>query len=99
MSTSQTEPAADAQNVSASPFQSMHDLRCPVSALIGNGSLTMRDCLELKPGSVVTLNQQPGDDLEIRVNDVLVAYGEVVIFEDSTSIRVTRIAPADGSGE
>jgi flagellar motor switch protein FliN/FliY len=77
----------------------MHDLRCPVAALIGTGSLTMRQCLELKPGSVVTLSQQPGDDLELRVNDVLIGYGEVVIFEDSTSIRVTRIAPGDGSGE
>ena len=101
MSTPQTEPSADAQQSSepSSPFQSMHDVRCPVAALIGTGSLTMRQCLELKPDSVVTLSQQPGDDLELRVNGVLIGHGEVVIFEDSTSIRVSRIAPADGSGE
>jgi flagellar motor switch protein FliN/FliY len=100
MSTPQTEPSADAQQGSeSSPFQSMHDVRCPVAALIGTGSLTMRQCLELKPDSVVTLSQQPGDDLELRVNGVLIGHGEVVIFEDSTSIRVTRIAPSDGSGE
>ena len=76
----------------------MHDLPCPVAALLGTGSLTMRQCLELKPNSIVTLSQQPGDDLELRVNNVLIGYGDVVIFEESTSIRVTRIAPADGSG-
>ena len=100
MSTPQLEPSPDVQPGSeSSPFGSMHDVQCPVAALIGTGSRTRRQGRELKPGSVVTLSQQPGDDLQLRVNDVRVGYGEVVIFEDSTSIRITRIAPADGSGE
>ena len=96
MSTPETEPAADQPGSTSGPFESMHDVRCQVEALLGSGSLTVRQCLELRPDSVVTLSQQAGDDLELRVNDVLIGHGEVVIFEDSTSIRVTKIAP-DGT--
>ena len=69
----------------------MHDLRCPVTVLLGTGSVTVRQCLELKPNSVVTLRQGVGDDLELRVNGVLIAHGEVVIVEDTTSFRVTSV--------
>ena len=76
-------------------FRSLHNLRCTVTAVLGTGSITVRECLELGPNSVVTLHQHAGQDLEMRVNGVLVAYGEVVIVEDKTSLRVSRIPPTD----
>ena len=79
-------------------FKSMHDIRCSVTAVLGTGTVTVRECLELGPNSVVTLRQHAGQDLELHVNGVLVAYGEVVIVEDKTSLRVSRIALVNEAG-
>lgn len=77
----------------------MHDLRCPVTVLLGTGRITVRQCLELKPGSVVALRQAVGEDLELSINGVLIAQGEVVIVEDTTSLRVTSVDVSNEPGE
>ena len=91
-------PASDVKNPEPGPFESMRDLRCPLAIQLGTGSLTVRQCLELKPGSILTLSQHAGEELELRVNDVLIGYGEVLILEDLTSFRVTQLAPAERTG-
>jgi flagellar motor switch protein FliN/FliY len=73
----------------------MLDVKCRVDFIIGTGTLTVRDCLRLARHSVVRLDQFAGADLELRVHGVAVASGEVVIVDDSTTLRVSRItAPA-----
>lgn len=97
MSTLEAAPSPEVLSLPAGPFASMHDLRCPVAVQLGTGSLTVRQCLELRPGSVLTLSQHAGEDLDLRVNDVLIAHGEVVILEGLTSFRVTKLASAEGT--
>ncbi len=92
-------PSPDVKSLEPGPFESMHNLRCPLAIRLGTGSLTVRQCLELKPGSVLTLSQHAGDELELRVNEVLIGYGEVLILEDLTSFRVTKLAHAEGAGQ
>lgn len=74
----------------------MHDLKCPVTILLGTTNITVSQCLELKPDSLVVLRQAAGSDLELRVNGVLLARGEVVIVEHAASFRVTTV---DVSGD
>ncbi len=96
MSAPTQEPTAVAPAVQAThPFESMEDLRCPLTAVLGTGSVTVRQCLELQPESVLTLSQSAGEYLQLRANDVPIAYGEVVILEEATSIRITKIEPGD----
>jgi flagellar motor switch protein FliN len=73
----------------------MFDVQCTVDFVIGTGVLKMRDCLRLERNSVVRLTQSAGSDLEVRVHGVPVAHGEVVIIDDDTALRISRIsAPA-----
>ena len=73
----------------------MFDVQCTVDFVIGTGVLKMRDCLRLERNSVVRLAQSAGADLEVRVHGVPVANGEVVIIDDDTALRISRIiAPA-----
>ena len=77
------------------PLSPMHDVECAVDFVIGTGRLTVRDCLRLARQSIVTLDQSGGADLELRVHGIPVAVGEVVIMDDVTALRLTRItAPA-----
>jgi flagellar motor switch protein FliN/FliY len=74
----------------------LHDVVCSVEFIIGTGSMTVRDCLRLKHNSVIPLDQSAGAELEMRVHGIPVATGEVVILDDQTALRVTKILPPAG---
>jgi len=65
-------------------------VRLRVEVILGRGNLTLRACLGLQRGSVVRLTQSAGQDLFVLVNEVPVARGEVVIIDDSVSLRLTE---------
>ena len=78
-------------------FAHLLDVRCPVSVVLGTGSISVRQCLALGPRSVVRLRQSAGEDVQVVVGDVTLARAEVVIVEDSTAVRLTEILrPAGG---
>jgi flagellar motor switch protein FliN len=73
------------------PFGELTDVVCGVAVVLGTGAVTVRRCLGLQRHSVLRLEQSAGEDLQVQVNGVTIAKGEVVIVEDSTAIRVTEI--------
>jgi flagellar motor switch protein FliN/FliY len=72
------------------------DIRCEVDFVLGNGSLTLRECLALQKQHVVKLKQSAGSDLSITVHGVNVAAGEVVIVDNTAALRVSRVMPPPG---
>lgn len=87
-----TEGGQKAANISQ-----MLDVECGVDFIIGTGRLKVRDCLRLERQSIVRLDQSGGADLELRVHGVPVAVGEVVIMDDVTALRLTRITTPSGN--
>lgn len=77
----------------------MLDITCAVDVVLGSGMVSVRDCLKLQRQSVIRLVQPAGADLEVRVHGVTAAFGEVVILDDSTALRITEIAPPPGAVE
>ena len=63
---------------------------------VGRARMTVRDFLQLGPGSIVELQRPAGDPLDVLVNDRLVAHGEVVMVNDRYGVRFTE---AVGSSE
>ena len=95
MSSSQTSSSSSSPPESGRGFGHMHDVRCGVDFVIGTATLSVRDCLHLALQSVVRLDQSAGADLDLLVHGIAVAHGEVVIVDDNTMLRVSRIvAPA-----
>jgi flagellar motor switch protein FliN/FliY len=70
----------------------LRDVVCPVSVVLGSGSISVRRVLAMDRQHIIRLHQLAGEDLQMFVNGVLVARGEVVVVEDSTAIRLTEIA-------
>jgi flagellar motor switch protein FliN/FliY len=62
--------------------------------------VSVRDCLHWKRNSIVRLRQSAGSDMQVTINGVVVATGEVVIVDDTTAVRVTEILapPSSESG-
>lgn len=75
----------------ASALEPLHDVTCVVDVILGSTSMSVRSCLGLRRQSIVALAELAGSDMQVVVNGVPVARGEVVIVEDSTAIRITDI--------
>ena len=69
------------------------DVTVRLKASLGDVSLSVKDLLELKAGSVVQLDQKLNDYVEIRLNDTLIAYGEIVAVGDRFGVRLIDIVP------
>lgn len=70
-----------------------------VSVEVGSASLRLAELLNLARGSVVELDREAQDPLDIFANGTLIARGEIVLVENRHGIRVTEIvAPERGAG-
>ena len=86
-STVASQPAAK----SDSKIELLEDIPVEFSVEIGRAKLTIAQILKLSQGSVVELDVLAGEPLNIYVNGVLIAQGEVVTVNDRFGIRLTDI--------
>jgi len=68
-----------------------HFLDIPVRIVVQLADRTMavREILQLRPEAIIELPKSAGENVDILMNDRLVAYGEVMQLEGRTGIRVT----------
>jgi flagellar motor switch protein FliN/FliY len=76
----------------------MLDVTCRVEVIVGSGSITVRDCLKLQRDSIIRLAQPAGSDLQVKVQGVPAATGEIVIDDETTSVRISDVLPPPSAG-
>jgi flagellar motor switch protein FliN/FliY len=83
------------------PLAPLHDVVCGVDVMLGAAAMSVRECLALKRDAIIKLTKVAGGDMQVVVNGIVVAYGEVVIVDESTAIRVTELVapPSNEAGE
>ena len=67
------------------------DVPVIVTVQLGSCQLSMREVLQLNPGSVVQLDKLADAPVEVMLNDRLVARGEVVVVENKFGIKITEM--------
>ena len=67
------------------------DVPVSVTMQLGSCQLSMREVLQLNPGSVVQLDKLADAPVEVLLNDKLVARGEVVVVENKFGIKITEM--------
>jgi len=65
------------------------DVPIKITIELGRRSMKVRDILQLQPKSIVQLPKSAGENLDILMNERLIAFGEVIEMEGSTGIRLT----------
>jgi flagellar motor switch protein FliN len=94
----QASPSAQPRNGVANPLDILQHVEVPVSVSFGRTHMLLKDLLGLAHGSVVPLNRELGDEVEIRVNNCVIARGEVVAVEGNYGVRILEMAAKrDGS--
>ncbi len=72
------------------------DVPVTISMEIGRTRINIRNLLQLNQGSVVELDRLAGEPMDVLVNGMLIAHGEVVVVNDKFGIRLTDvISPAE----
>ena len=67
---------------------------CGVDVVLGSASMSVRECLQLRRNSILRLTESAGADMQVLINGIPIARGEIVIVDDSTAIRLTDILPS-----
>jgi flagellar motor switch protein FliN len=68
------------------------DVDLPISISFGKTQLPMKDVLKLTTGSIVELNRGVNEQVEVLVNQCLIARGEVVVVDGNYGVRIQEIA-------
>ncbi len=61
------------------------------SVEVGRAQKLIKDVMDFSVGTIIELDKQAGDPVDIIVNGQLIAYGEVVVIDESFGVRVTEI--------
>jgi len=91
MSTETQTPEHDSHNL-----EFLMDVPLRLSAELGSCQMTMEELLELGVGSVVQLDKPANANVDVYVNQKLVARGEVVVAEENFGIRIKEVLSKPG---
>lgn len=74
----------------------LFDVPLNVTVELGRTKKSIRDILDLAPGSILELDKLAGEPVDILVNNKRIAIGEVVVIDENFGVRVTDIvSPID----
>jgi len=68
------------------------DVELNVTLRFGQRQLTLREVLELTSGSVVELDRQVDEPVELLLDGVVIARGEAVVIDGNYGLRVTEVS-------
>lgn len=83
--------AQTGRDVTASSIDFLNDVELSVKIELGRTKMLVEDVLRLGDGSIVEIDKLAGDPVDIRVNERLVARGEVLVLNDNFCVRVSQI--------
>jgi flagellar motor switch protein FliN len=81
-----TEPTRPDQN-----FDLLSGVTLRVSVEVGSASIKLVDLLNFTEGSVVELDRQANDLLDIFANGTLIAKGEIVTVDNHYGVRIVEV--------
>ncbi len=58
---------------------------------LGRTNLKVRDILELKKDSIISLSRSTGEGVDVRADNLPLVRGEIIVIEDRAGIRISEI--------
>ncbi len=78
----------------AEDLEAVFDVPVRVSVVLGRSKMPVSSLLNMDIGTVIELDRQVGEAIDIYVNDRLVARGEIVLVEEKLGVTMTEIIKA-----
>jgi flagellar motor switch protein FliN len=104
-------PSPDAQSVTYTPMQPtavrpaqpgqanldlVHDVPLQISAVLGKTVMPLREVVSLQSGHVFELDKLAAEPIDLYVNNILIARGEVVVVDDKYAVKISELNPQVG---
>ena len=71
----------------------VHDVPLEISAVLGQTELSLREVVSMTTGSVFELDKLSSDPIDLYVNNILIARGEVVVVDDKFAVKISELNP------
>jgi len=71
----------------------VHDGSLEISAVLGQTELSLREGVSMQTGSVFELDKLATDPIDLYVNNILIARGEVVVVDDKFAVKISELNP------
>src|SRR4051812_42852995 len=84
------EPAS-AAGADGTDLHRLYDVPVELAVEIGRTRMTIGQTLDLRPGSVVSLNRLAGEPVDLLINGKPIARGEVVVIDEEFGLRITDV--------
>jgi len=82
-----------------SNFELIEDVPLELSVEVGKAHKLVKEVIDFTVGSIIELDKQAGDPVDIIVNGQLIAHGEVVVIDESFGVRITEILSPKNNGK
>lgn len=87
------------QGLATPNMELLLDVQMNVSVELGRTKKYIKEILEMGEGSIIELDKQAGENVDVLVNGKLIARGEVVVIDENFGVRITEIiSPKDKLG-
>jgi len=84
-------PASSDHGASGPPASIIDDVPVTLEAVLGSTELQVKDLLALRPGSQLGLSTALASPIEVRLNQKVVAYAEIVAIDANFGLRITSV--------
>ncbi|MEW6282864.1 MAG: flagellar motor switch protein FliN [Candidatus Eremiobacterota bacterium] len=71
----------------------LYDVPFIIEAEMGRTMRTVRDVLKIGQGTVIELDRENGEPVDLMVNGRVIARGEVVEIDGNYAVRITELGP------
>jgi len=72
-------------------LERLMDIPLNLEVVVGSTRIQIRELINLGPGSVLELDRETTEPVDIKVNGKLVAKGELVVVGERFGVRITEI--------
>ena len=90
----QTAEFGEAVESAQSPGENLNvllDIQMPITVVLGKTQVPFKRLLQVGPGSVLELDKSMGQPVDIYVQDIHLATGDVVVIGENYGIRIREI--------
>ena len=84
-------PAVEALSLQEPNFDLVMNVELNVTLRFGQRLLSLREVLDLTTGSVVELDRQVDEPIELLLDGKVIARGEAVVVDGNYGLRVTEV--------
>jgi flagellar motor switch protein FliN len=86
-----SKPGAEISGDKVDSIELLRDVNLELTVELGRTRMNIGEIMDLGQGSVVELDKMAGEPVDVRVNGVLLASGEVIVLDDVFGVRITRL--------